>query len=466
MKTFLFFCGYLKGLWKFFWVAIIMVNSNPSGVIYMDAKVNMNEASEELKEAFVSDNRIKSTSAKSGQDAVVNRARKKSSRAVLVMMASGAVGLVAGICLIIYSLLGFNNEAEEMQFANLKGEEVDNNIYSVLTGEKLAEGEERNAPIYCMQTPNGTDGARPQSGLKEAGVIFEAVAEAGITRFAAIYQNPKSAVIGPIRSLRSYYLQWDTPFDCTIVHAGGSGDALAAVSSGGYKDLSEDYSYMYRGTYKSRLWNNLFTTSTMLKQFGAERSYNSDNAKGLNRMTPDESKKARVDALAAEKLNIVHPASGNTSELGSTVNTIALRFGGIASFNVKYTYDGEHNQYLRSYENGTSHEVYECESSDLGQKNPEDVCTLGQMSPAVVIAMIVQESRAADNYHENITTVGSGDAYIFQNGTAIKGTWKKDAVDEQIKFVDAEGGEIKLAPGQTMISAVPQYGSVAYDVAE
>ena len=76
--------------------------------------------------------------------------------------------------------------------------------------------------------------------------------------------------------------------------------------------------------------------------------------------------------------------------------------------------------------------------------------------------MVVKESRAADNYHKDITTVGSGDVYVFQNGTVLAGTWKKSSVAEQIKFTDKKGEEIKLAPGQTFVTAVPSYGNVEY----
>ena len=109
-----------------------------------------------------------------------------------------------------------------------------------------------------------------------------------------------------------------------------------------------------------------------------------------------------------------------------------------------------------------SHDVYECPDGDLGEKNPEDNCSLTAVNPSVVIAMIVQERRASDNYHEDITTIGSGDAYIFQNGTAIRGTWQKATREDQIKFLDANGQEISLAPGQTFVTAVPTYGSVEY----
>jgi len=415
----------------------------------MDEKIKLNTANADLRAAFE-------------PAAYEPKKTKAPKRKYAAMFAGGMVGIIGGVACILYTVLAGGAELSEINFPDMSSSEQGDATYSTLTGEVLADASQKSAPIYCIQTPNGTDGARPQAGLTEAGVIFEAVAEAGITRFAAIYQNPKTAVIGPIRSLRIYYLEWDTPFDCTIVHAGGSGDALAAVAAGGYKDLSEDYSYMYRGTYSSRLWNNLFTTAAALEKFSASHGYDSANAKGFARMTPEESERARVDALATEKLDITKAASGNTSALSATVNNVALRFGGLASFNVNYSYDATTNRYTRGYESGAAHDVYDCAREDLGEKNPEDVCTLTQMTPSVVVAMMVSESRASDNYHEDITTVGSGRAYIFQNGTAVEGSWRKDSVADQIKFLDADGNEVRLAPGQTIVSAVPNYGSVEY----
>ena len=78
------------------------------------------------------------------------------------------------------------------------------------------------------------------------------------------------------------------------------------------------------------------------------------------------------------------------------------------------------------------------------------------------VAMVVEEHKAADNYHEDITAIGSGQAYIFQNGTVIKGGWSKPTTTDQIKFNDANGREVKLAPGQTIIEAVPTYGAIEY----
>ena len=380
----------------------------------------------------------------------------------LTFLILGIVGIIGGVACFLVGIFGANKIKNEAIFPQVGASKENDAVYSDLTGEPLADAALKTAPAYCIQTPNGTDGARPQAGLTEAGVVFEAIAEAGITRFAAIYQNPTSAVIGPIRSLRIYYLDWDTPFDCAIVHAGGAYDALVAVQSGEYKDLSENYTYMYRGSYGVRLWNNLFTTASYLKQYSADYGYNTSEIQGFARMTPEESKKARVDAMAVEKLDIVKPAAADTTEMTAAASEIALNFGGWPAFNVRYNYNADTNTYYRSYASGVPHEVYKCEAVDLGEKNPEDVCSLTQLNPAVVIAMVVQESLAADNYHEAITTIGTGDAYIFQNGTVIKGTWAKGAKDQQIKFFGEDGSEVALAPGQTFVSAVPAYGSVEY----
>jgi len=413
----------------------------------MDAKNQSNITNEDLRAAFVStDNTPKA-----------NPSKKK----WLVMKIVGGVSLVAGVICLLVAFLGLNTKRAGLDFPTIPSTENKDVTYSALTGEPLADASLLTAPAYCIQTPNGTDGARPQAGLNQAGVVFEAIAEAGITRFAAIYQNPTAAVIGPIRSLRIYYLQWDTPFDCTIVHAGGSGDALAAVSSG-YKNLDENYTYMYRGTYGNRLWNNLFTTSAYLKQFSANNGYNTSEIKGFSRLTPAESEQQRADKSVAEKLDITKATTKNTSEVAVPVPAVALKLGGWANFNVNYQYDAASNTYLRNYESGVAHEVYNCAEDDLGERNPEDVCTLTQISPSVVVAMVVQEARAADNYHEDITAIGSGDAYVFQNGIAIQGKWQKASAGDQIKFTDDSGEEIKLAPGQTFVTAVPNYGSVDF----
>lgn len=385
---------------------------------------------------------------------------EKSGKTVLTTTICGVVVLVIGAVLLVLPSLLPKEALPDLEFPEIPSKKETAAIYSNLTGLPLASEAEKTAPAYCIQTPNGNDGARPQVGLNQAGVIFEAIAEAGITRFAAIYQNPSSAVIGPIRSLRMYYLQWDIPFDCTIVHAGGADDAIAAVQS--YKHLSENYAYMYRSGSWTRRWNNLFTTSAYLAQMNADWEHGGSNINGFKRFTPAESLRQRVNETVGEKLVITEPAKGNTSAMSAKVTNVAVRFGWSGTYNVNYNYNATTNSYDRSYEMGTIAEVLNCPAGDLGEINPDDNCSAVQMSPSVVVAMIVQERKAEDNYHEDITTIGSGEVFVFQNGIMLHGTWKKASAEDQIRFYDDSGAEIFLAPGQTFMEAVPAYGEVEY----
>ena len=313
-------------------------------------------------------------------------------------------------------------------------------IYSRLSGEEIASAEADSAPTYCVQIPNGVDGARDQVGLNSAKVVFEAIAEAGITRFAAIFQNPP-AVVGPIRSLRMYYFNWDGPFDCTIVHAGGADDAIAALRASGNRDLDESTTYMFR--------------SSAFYPSGQSVTRLSSDIKGFPHFLPENARRDRIDRQIVERLKIDTPASGDTDALAPKVTYITMNFGSIPNFNPVFTYNSETNSYARSYQTGAAHNVFDC--------SDENTCTSVQLSPSVVIGMIVQERRAEDNYHENISAIGAGDAYIFQNGDVVLGTWEKSSREAQIIFRDSSGNEVSLVPGQTWISAVPNYGSVHYE---
>ncbi|MBQ6510703.1 DUF3048 domain-containing protein [Candidatus Saccharibacteria bacterium] len=358
-------------------------------------------------------------------------------------------------------------DQQSSDFAGFSLEEKDEeHFYSVLDGTEIADESLNSSPVFCIQVPNGTDGARPQAGLNEAKIIFEAVAEAGITRFAAIFQNSTTSAIGPVRSLRIYYLEWDTPFDCTIVHAGGPGDAIAAVNAGGYKDLTESYVYMWRSNTNSvlyRAWNNLFTSSSRLTNFANANGYTTSSPVGFARLTPTEAASERVKKQVANQLDIDTATEESVSTFNPEVTSINIRYGYVPNFNPHYDYDANSNTYKRSYESGAEQLIYNCPEGN-GEVTPETTCGEPTVaSPNVVIAMMVNEGKASDNYHEAITTTGSGKAYIFQNGTAIEGTWEKPSVGAQIVFKDSSDTEIKLVPGQTWISAVPNYGAVEYN---
>ena len=400
---------------------------------------------------------------------------KKSKTTLVITLSFVGLTLVAGALALYFLVLKPSatpketstvQEPETSTVAPTDPDDDTPKIYSRLSGEEISSEEANSHPTYCVQIPNGIDGARPQVGLQDAKVIFEAIAEAGITRFAAIYQDPP-AVIGPIRSLRLYYLNWDVPFDCTVVHAGGSNEALSAIKSYGTRDLSENYAFMWRSSANytvQRLWNNLFTSNEYLNGHSTLNGYLSSDVKAFARFTPAEAARNKIDVQVESKLKIDQPTDKDTDALTPRVTHLVLRFGAIPNFNPVYDYDPTTNTYKRSYETGAAHLSYDC-SGKTGDITPELVCTEVQLAPSVVIAMFVQEKKATyDNYHEDISTIGAGDAYVFQNGTAIQGTWEKSSKDAQIIFKDTAGNVIPFVPGQVWIHALPvSYGaSVQY----
>ncbi len=352
------------------------------------------------------------------------------------------------------------------QHQNHEGANTDDNypttepLYHPLTGLIADQLTAASSTNFCVQIPNGsTDGARPQAGLSQAGVVFEAIAETGITRFAAVFAGDvNTGVIGPIRSLRPYYLDWDTPFDCTVVHDGGSPEALAAVGNGKYRNLDEDFTYMWKENNPSRLWNNVFTSPGLLLSFNRDHNYAQSDAKTFSRLHP-----AQVQTILEQQQT--SSCEDNTedciAETFQPITHIRTAFTNLTDYIVNYYYDATSNTYRRSYENGNDHLVYDCPAGS-GQQYTEE-CNLVQVSPSSVVVMRVQESTASDNYHENIQTIGQGKVYIFQNGQMIEATWQKSSQKSQITFTDTTGAEIELNPGLLWIAAVPQFGSVSWE---
>jgi hypothetical protein len=293
--------------------------------------------------------------------------------------------------------------------------------YSPLTGEVVPSLAETTAPVTAVMIENSPD-ARPQSGLKEAGVIFEAIAEGGITRFMAIYQQEKPQLIGPVRSLRIYDIDWFSPFDASIAHVGGSAAALAEVRNGNYRDIDQFFngSYYYRSTDRAAP-HNVYTTAAKLDALNAAKGYTSSQVSGFERVT------------------------GKAAATPSATS-IAISFG-TALYNTTYAYNAANNDYPRS-QAGAPH---------LDREE-------GQIAPNVVVAMHVDETTVLqDGYREAITTIGSGQATIFQNGTAENVTWTKTSQASQIVFTDTSGKVVALDRGQTWIAAVPNgEGSISW----
>ena len=344
-------------------------------------------------------------------------AKSKRIRLILIIIAS--ILLVSVVAILIFLIISSDKQSKLDQLGTGKQPE---NIkhFSPLTGREVASEEITRHPVLAVMVENSPD-ARPQSGLKDAGVIFEAVAEGGITRFIVLYQEAEPALIGPVRSLRSYYLEWAAGFDAAIAHVGGSGDALAMVRSGNYGvDLDEFANARAYWRAKDRYApHNVYTDFQHL----------SDLTRSKGKTTSQFDSWPRVDGRSNET-----PDATSIDLAPST-----------GQFSVHYNYDAATNTYHR-----------------LQGNQPHIDREKGQIAPDVVIAFRVSQSLASDGLHSNIQTSGSGEAYIFQNGTAQAVTWQKSDARSQMKFVDSAGQEVQLNRGQTWLTAVGQGRNISW----
>jgi len=288
--------------------------------------------------------------------------------------------------------------------------------YSPLTGSEVESEAVTKQAVTAIMIENSPD-ARPQSGVKQAGVVFEAIAEGGITRFLTLHQEDKPQLIGPVRSLRMYYVDWLAPFNASVAHVGGSLFALQEVRNGKYRDIDQFFnaaSY-WRATDRYAP-HNVYTSFQKLDALNQAKGFTTSEFKGFSRQDGKPH-----DAPNATTVNVT--ISGPL-------------------YNSSYTYDKASNTYARS-QAGAPH------------LDRED----GRITPSVVIVLkTVMTKIFEDGYRESITTTGSGEAVIFQNGAAQTATWHKTDRASQLTFTDAAGKDIPLNRGQTWLTAIPTSG--------
>jgi hypothetical protein len=316
-------------------------------------------------------------------------------------------------------------------------------IYSTLTGLPVTDASVNQKPVTGVMIENSTD-ARPQSGLDSAGVVFEAIAEGGITRFLALYQDTAPDYLGPVRSVRPYYIEWGLGFDAAIAHVGGSPEALQDMKSWNVKDLDQFYNGAYYHRISSRAApHNVYTSLAELNQAEANKSYGTTTYTGFTRKDEKPYKAPAASPAPSSSKNTKPAADARTA-----ASSIDFGMSG-PLYNVHYDYDATANSYKRS-EGGVAHMSLHKDGSQA------------QITPKVVIALVTSYGIQSDGKHSDYAVTGGGTAYFFQDGTVTVGKWSKAADREPLKFTDANGAAFSLDRGQTWISAVAGTGQVSY----
>lgn len=342
--------------------------------------------------------------------------------------------------LVAYSGTQYNADGSEKE--NENGKVI---VYTEIQAEQAAVRNNQKR-INCIQISNEI-GARPQVGLNEARIVYEAPAEGGVTRFSAIFRGATSNMIGPVSFLRRYSYNMTKPYDCTFVFSAGENNVLNTVKR--YSNFSEANGNMWRDSSTYLDPNNIFTSANKLNSFNRDDKNERSEPTAIPRMSPEDS--------AAELKAIRKAQSDGDTSTYKFVSNIYVRMSDFAQYNVNYVYNASTNSYARAYESGEPHVSYTCKNLKIsdGEISPSRDCGQAvQLSPKIVVVLKSKDDNAYNGnneYGKTILTSGSGEAWVFQNGIMINGTWER-TTEERLVLKDAEDNEIKLAPGQTFIS--------------
>lgn len=103
-------------------------------------------------------------------------------------------------------------------------------FYNPLTGMECSEELSKQRPIGIMI--NNIREAIPQEGITYGDVIYECLAEGGITRLFMLVQDYADLPqVGSVRSTRDYYLDFAQNHNALFFHAGGSEKAYGEIAS-------------------------------------------------------------------------------------------------------------------------------------------------------------------------------------------------------------------------------------------
>ncbi len=325
-----------------------------------------------------------------------------------------------------------------------------------LNGGMFTKGEkniwEDRRPLTVMIENH--EESRPQSGLSYADIVYEAVAEGGITRFMAVFYCGASAedvLIGPVRSARTYYLDFASEYgDYPLyAHVGGanlpgSANALGQIGQYGWLGAGNDMNQFSLGfpvfwrDYE-RVGHLVATEHTMYST--TDKLYEVAEKRGLTNVNDDG------DAWDEDFVSWEFKKEADLEDRGE-IDKISFNFwDGYAEYRVEWQYQRESNEYLR-FNGGQAH---------------KDLDNDQQLKAKTVVVQFMREKGPIDELkHLLYTTTGEGQAIVFQDGQAIRGEWSKAKRQSRTTFTDTKGKEIELNGGPIWIEIVPYGKTVDY----
>jgi hypothetical protein len=298
--------------------------------------------------------------------------------------------------------------------------EVKPNIPAItfpLTGLPAKE-EIKDRPVMVMI--ENSPAARPQTGLHQADWVYEILAEGEVTRFAAFYQSERPAVIGPVRSIRPYYVRLGHGHGAIVVHAGWSQDAMNEMTRLKVDHLDQVYGddkYYWRDNSR-KAPHNLYTSIDKVMEGATAKKFASE-WKGPRPAFAVQSAEA-IEAMALPQ--------------GRSAQRVVIPY--LSGYKVEYEWDATARTYLRT----------------MAGKPHSDKDT-GERLKATNILIVEAAHKVLDKEgRREVDVTGTGKGVLITGGQAADITWANK--DGMIRAYQGER-EIPLTPGKTWVQVVP-----------
>jgi hypothetical protein len=266
---------------------------------------------------------------------------------------------------------------------------------------------------------------RPQTGLEQADIIYEALAESHITRLLAIFDSQKIVEkVGPIRSARPYFMDWAEEYAGLYMHVGGSPQALSKIQDYNFINIDQIGAgeiYFWRDQ-KLKAPSNVFTS----------------NANWLRAGEMKAAKKISTSSSAALAWNFVAPAA-TTSTVAN--QEISIDYS-VDFYKVEWRYSDTLGAYQR------------------WQNNEKFIYSNGQQALAHNVIIQIAPSSLVDTERRSIDTTKGGQVFIFNSLGKQEGQWKY--VNGRTRFMSIDGSELKLVSGKTWIQIVDDLEQIKF----
>ncbi len=264
-------------------------------------------------------------------------------------------------------------------------------------------------------------GARPQSGIEQADAVIETLVEGGLTRWIALFHQSDTASLGPVRSIRPTDIGMVLPLGATVAASGGQPWIIDQAVAAGVKVIRE----------RDAPPPGMFRISDRIAPY--------------NLYSDTVALRSRADALGYP--DSPPAAMFEWGQLPASIPSTRIELQWSDPIRITWTWDGSRYRRWRS-------------GAPAQWAGPDS--STGQISADTLVLIIAPLSELAPPAGVSgsnvpvLDTLGSGTAFVFAQGQAVRGRWEREDQRDPFTLTTADGAALSIPPGMPWINVFPE----------